>query len=71
MQAGCDETTDALWKFFIDRVRSNVHVVMLAVSPIGDSLRNLLQDVSRIGELYDHRLVSYLAIRSTAGSGCE
>ena len=39
LQAGCDETTDALWKFFIDRVRSNLHVV-LAVSPIGDSLRN-------------------------------
>jgi dynein heavy chain len=67
LQAGCDETTDALWKFFIDRVRSNLHVVMLAVSPIRDSLRSPLQDVSRIGELYDHRLVSYLAIRSAAG----
>lgn len=39
LSAGLDETTDVLWKFFIDRVRSNLHVV-LAVSPIGDSLRN-------------------------------
>ena len=37
--AGLDETTDVLWNFFIDRVRSNLHVV-LAMSPIGDSLRN-------------------------------
>ena len=29
LQAGCDETTDALWKLFIDRVvRSNLHVCM-------------------------------------------
>lgn len=39
LQAGFDETADVLWKFFIDRVRANLHVV-LAVSPIGDSLRN-------------------------------
>ena len=39
LQAGFEETADALWKFFIDRVRSNLHVV-LAVSPIGESLRN-------------------------------
>ena len=39
MQAGVDETTEALWAFFIDRVRANLHVV-LAVSPIGESLRN-------------------------------
>ena len=39
LNAGLEETTDVLWQFFIDRVRSNLHVV-LAVSPIGDSLRN-------------------------------
>jgi dynein heavy chain len=38
IQAGKDETSDALWNFFIDRVRSNLHVI-LAMSPIGDSLR--------------------------------
>jgi len=30
---------DVLWRYFIDRVRANLHVV-LAMSPIGDSLRN-------------------------------
>jgi len=39
VKAGCDETTDALWSFFIDRVRANLHV-LLACSPIGDSLRD-------------------------------
>lgn len=37
--AGLEEVPDVLWNFFIDRVRSNLHVV-LAMSPIGDSLRN-------------------------------
>ncbi len=36
--AGFDETPDSLWRFFIDRVRSNLHVV-LAMSPIGENLR--------------------------------
>ena len=35
---GSEETPDALWNFFIDRVRANLHVV-LAMSPIGDALR--------------------------------
>ena len=39
LSAGYDETTESLWAFFIDRVRSNLHVV-LAMSPIGESLRN-------------------------------
>jgi dynein heavy chain len=39
IQQGREETPDALWAFFIDRVRANLHVV-LAMSPIGDSLRN-------------------------------
>jgi dynein heavy chain len=34
-----EETADLLWNFFIERVRSNLHVV-LAMSPIGDNLRN-------------------------------
>jgi len=38
VQAGVDEVTEALWGYFIDRVRANLHVV-LAMSPIGDSLR--------------------------------
>ena len=39
VQAGVNETTDGLWAFFIDRVRANLHVV-LAMSPIGENLRN-------------------------------
>ena len=39
VQHGLDETPDVLWAFFIDRVRANLHVV-LAMSPVGDSLRN-------------------------------
>ena len=39
VQAGREEIPDALWAFFIDRVRANLHVV-LAMSPIGDALRN-------------------------------
>lgn len=36
---GLEDNADNLWKFFIDRVRANLHVV-LAMSPIGDALRN-------------------------------
>ena len=39
LAAGLDEVPDVLWRYFIDRVRANLHVV-LAMSPIGDSLRN-------------------------------
>ena len=39
LQAGFDDVAEVLWNFFINRVRSNLHVV-LAMSPIGDSLRN-------------------------------
>jgi dynein heavy chain len=39
LNAGLEETSDALWGFFIDRVRANLHVV-LAMSPIGETLRN-------------------------------
>jgi len=39
IQAGIDENTESIWQFFIDRVRANLHVV-LAMSPIGESLRN-------------------------------
>ena len=38
ISAGFDETADSLWRFFIDRVRSNLHVV-LAMSPVGENLR--------------------------------
>ncbi|CAM9584402.1 unnamed protein product [Phaeothamnion confervicola] len=34
-----DGTADGLWRFFVDRVRNNLHVV-LAMSPIGDAFRN-------------------------------
>lgn len=71
LQAGCDETTDALRKFFIDRVRSNLHVCGAGGQSDRGQLKKSLQDESRIGELYDHRLVSYWAIRSAAGSGYE
>jgi dynein heavy chain len=36
---GHDDTPDELWRYFISRVRSNLHV-LLAMSPIGSSLRN-------------------------------
>lgn len=36
---GLDDTSTNVWKFFIDRVRNNLHVV-LAMSPVGDGLRN-------------------------------
>ena len=39
LAAGLEEVPDVLWRYFIDRVRANLHVV-LAMSPIGDSLRN-------------------------------
>ncbi|GMH50243.1 hypothetical protein TrRE_jg3287 [Triparma retinervis] len=38
VQAGIDETPDNMWKFFINRVRSNLHVI-LAMSPIGAGFR--------------------------------
>ena len=37
--AGFEETPDDLWRYFINTVRANLHVV-LAMSPIGESLRN-------------------------------
>jgi dynein heavy chain, axonemal len=37
--AGIDDTPTNLWKFFINRVRNNLHVI-LAMSPIGETLRN-------------------------------
>ena len=36
---GLEETSDTLWQLFIDRVRSNLHIV-LAMSHIGEGLRN-------------------------------
>jgi len=39
IQSGLEETTDNIWKFFIETVRTNLHVV-LAMSPVGDALRN-------------------------------
>jgi dynein heavy chain len=38
VKAGLDETPKVLWKFFIDRVRANLHVI-LAMSPIGPGFR--------------------------------
>uniref|UniRef100_UPI00358FFBD0 dynein axonemal heavy chain 3 n=1 Tax=Myxine glutinosa TaxID=7769 RepID=UPI00358FFBD0 len=37
-----DETATSLYNFFIERVRSNLHIV-LAFSPIGDAFRNRLR----------------------------
>jgi dynein heavy chain len=36
--AGLEEVPDQLWRFFISRVRTNLHIV-LAMSPVGDGLR--------------------------------
>jgi dynein heavy chain len=38
VKAGVEETPDALFRFFIDRVRSNLHIA-LCMSPVGDGLR--------------------------------
>jgi len=40
--AGEPETNDALWAFFIEQARANMHIV-LAMSPIGDSYRNYVR----------------------------
>lgn len=37
-KAGVSETQDALYSFFLERVRTNLHVV-LCLSPIGDGFR--------------------------------
>ncbi|CAM9519636.1 unnamed protein product, partial [Chrysoparadoxa australica] len=37
--AGVEETAEALWKYFVDRVRGNLHVV-LAMSPVGEGFRS-------------------------------
>ena len=37
-RAGVADTPNTLWKFFVNRVRANLHVI-LTMSPIGDSLR--------------------------------
>ena len=37
-KAGIEETPDQMWKFFIERVRNKLHIV-LAMSPVGESLR--------------------------------
>ena len=37
-KAGISETQDALYGFFLERVRTNLHVV-LCLSPIGDGFR--------------------------------
>ena len=42
IQAGYGESTDALWNFFINRVRANLHVI-LTMSPIGTFLRTRTQ----------------------------
>ena len=39
---GLDETPDKAFKFFIDRVRSNLHIV-LCMSPVGEAFRNRLR----------------------------
>mmetsp|Transcript_18885 Transcript_18885/g.22437 ORF Transcript_18885/g.22437 Transcript_18885/m.22437 type:complete len:4042 (-) Transcript_18885:161-12286(-) len=38
VNSGCEETPDALFRFFIDRVRANLHLV-LCFSPVGESLK--------------------------------
>ena len=38
IKAGIDETPDQLFRFFIDRVRANLHII-LCVSPVGEALR--------------------------------
>lgn len=41
-KAGAGETADALYAFFLERVRANLHVV-LCLSPVGEAFRNRLR----------------------------
>jgi len=36
--AGLDDSRDGLWRYFVDKCRANLHVV-LAMSPVGEALR--------------------------------
>jgi dynein heavy chain len=36
--AGADDSREGLWRFFVERCRANLHVV-LAMSPVGETLR--------------------------------
>ncbi|GBG32973.1 Dynein heavy chain 2, axonemal [Hondaea fermentalgiana] len=38
-KAGIIETADKLWEFFIERTRTNLHII-LCMSPVGDGFRN-------------------------------
>ena len=40
--AGIPETTESMFKFFIERVRANLHVA-LCMSPVGDPFRNRIR----------------------------
>ena len=37
-KAGLGETKEACWRYYVDRCRNNLHIV-LAMSPVGDTLR--------------------------------
>ena len=41
-KAGIPETSQEVFKFFIERVRNNLHVILCA-SPIGDAFRNRIR----------------------------
>ena len=57
-EAGCGEQPEDLWRYFIDRVRNNLHVV-LAVSPIGDTLRNRCRMYPGLVKLHHHRYTQH------------
>lgn len=42
--AGVPETTDAMYSFFLDRVRSNMHII-LCFSPIGNKFRCVINRI--------------------------
>lgn len=35
---GLDDSREGLWRYFVERARANLHVV-LAMSPVGEALR--------------------------------
>ena len=41
-KAGIPETTESMFKYFIERVRANLHVA-LCMSPVGDPFRNRIR----------------------------
>jgi hypothetical protein len=45
---GLDDSREGLWRYFVDKCRSNLHIV-LAMSPVGETLRTRCRWVQGLG----------------------